>query len=225
MTVGRAAYVELSHQLDRYPLMNSIVNDFREFWEKFVFEKYQHDGKRLALWFFLVVFAMPLFMVSLLIVPRGAIAAPVDFTLPDINGKPRKLSEFRGKWVVVNYWATWCPPCLAEIPDLVAFYDKHKNKDAVVVGVNFEDIDPSELKQFAESYFMSYPILRQKPAPKSALGLILGLPTSFLVSPKGEVIAKQTGPVTGKMIEDFIKEQTASSAKTSAGQKTAAVGK
>jgi len=142
-----------------------------------------------------------------LMLPVISAAEPVDFSLPDLNGKMRKLSEFRGKWVVVNYWATWCPPCLEEIPDLIQFYDKHKNRDAVVVGVNFEDIDVSELKQFAESYFMNYPILRQKPAPKSSLGLILGLPTSFVISPKGEVLAKQTGPVTAKMVEDFIKEQ------------------
>jgi len=171
-------------------------------------------------------------LMGFLILPEIAAAdEPVDFTLPDLYGKSRKLSEFRGKWVVVNYWATWCPPCLAEIPDLVEFYDKHKNKDAVVVGVNFEDIDVSALKQFAESYFMSYPVLRQKPAPKSDLGLILGLPTSFLISPKGEVIAKQTGPVTAKMIEDFINEQeksTAAAPTTTAPtkvKKTAAVGK
>lgn len=128
----------------------------------------------------------------------------VDFTLPDLQGKQRSLSEFRGKWVVVNYWATWCPPCLDEIPELINFHEENKDKNAVVIGVDFEDIALPKLKTFVEDYFMNYPILRMKPAPKSELGVIAGLPTSFLISPEGELVAKQTGPVTAKMIKDFI---------------------
>lgn len=137
----------------------------------------------------------------------GACSQAIDFSLPDLEGKQRKLSEFRGKWVVVNYWATWCPPCLDEIPELVDFHEEHKDKDAVVIGVDFEEVELQKLKTFVEDYFMSYPILRMKPGPSSELGPISGLPTTFLVSPQGEVIAKQTGPVTAKMIEDFINQQ------------------
>jgi thiol-disulfide isomerase/thioredoxin len=134
-------------------------------------------------------------------------AGAVDFTLPDIDGKQQKLSDFRGKWVVVNYWATWCPPCVAEIPELVDFHEAHKNKDAVVVGVNFEEIETPKLREFVDSYFMSYPILRMKPAPRSTLGLIEGLPTSFLISPSGMLVAQQSGQITAKLIEEFIAEQ------------------
>jgi len=135
-------------------------------------------------------------------------AEPVDFSLPDIQGVTHKLSEYRGKWVVVNYWATWCPPCLSEIPELVDFHEEHKDKDAVVIGVNFEDIGVSGLKQFSEEYFINYPVLQEKPAASSALGPIPGLPTSYLVSPSGELIARQVGPVTAKLITDFIAKQT-----------------
>lgn len=137
----------------------------------------------------------------------GVRAEPTDFTLPDISGMEHKLSDYRGKWVVVNYWATWCPPCLSEIPELVDFHEEHKDKDAVVLGVNFEDIGASGLKQFSEEYFMNYPVLHSKPGPSSALGLIPGLPTTYLVSPKGEVVARQVGPVTAKLITDFIAQQ------------------
>jgi len=143
----------------------------------------------------------PLFILS------NATAQPVDFALPDLKGETQKLSDYRGKWVVVNYWATWCPPCLTEIPELIAFHEKHKDKDAVVIGVDLEDIGLAELNEFVESYFLNYPVLRKKPAAKSSLGIISGLPTSFLISPKGEVMAKQTGGITAKMIEDFIAGQ------------------
>lgn len=145
-------------------------------------------------------------LISLLNLSNAA-AEPVDFSLPDLKGTVKNLSDYRGKWVVVNYWATWCPPCLTEIPELISFHESHKDKDAVVIGVDLEDIELAELNEFVESYFVNYPILRKKPAAKSSLGIITGLPTSFLVSPKGEVIAKQTGGVTAKMIEDFIAEQ------------------
>lgn len=137
----------------------------------------------------------------------GAQAEPVDFTLTDMKGVEHKLSDYRGKWVVVNYWATWCPPCLVEIPELVDFHEEHKDKDAVVLGVNFEDISLNGLKQFSEEYFMNYPVLRTKPGPESELGPIPGLPTTYLVSPEGEVVARQVGAITSKLIADFIAQQ------------------
>ncbi len=138
----------------------------------------------------------------------GAQAEPVEFTLLDLQDVKHKLSDYRGKWVVVNYWATWCPPCLTEIPELVDFHEERKDKDAVVLGVNFENISLSALKQFSEEYFMNFPVLRSKPGSGSALGSIPGLPTTYLVSPEGEVVARQVGPVTAELIADFIEQQT-----------------
>lgn len=147
------------------------------------------------------------YFMALLLLSVGAQAEPVDFTLPDTNGMKHKLSDYKGKWVVVNYWATWCPPCLSEIPELVDFHEDHKDRDAVVLGVNFEDISLNGLKQFSEEYFMNYPVLQTKPGPSSELGPIPGLPTTYLVSPSGEVVARQVGPVTAKLITDFIAQQ------------------
>ncbi len=138
----------------------------------------------------------------------AANADPVDFELPDLQGKTHKLSDFRGKWVLVNYWATWCPPCLEELPELVIFHETHKDTDAVVIGVNFEDVGTDKLSKFISDYSISYPIVRTKPGPSSALGPIPGLPTSYLVNPQGEVVAQKVGPVNGKSIEKFIAEET-----------------
>lgn len=142
-----------------------------------------------------------------LLVPGMALAEKIDFALPDLDGVTRNLDEFRGKWVVLNFWATWCPPCLKEIPELVDFHDQNHRKNAVVVGVAFEDIDVRELREFTESYFMNYPILRSKPSAKTPFGVISGLPTTYLISPTGELVAKQSGPVTADMIQQFINQQ------------------
>lgn len=153
------------------------------------------------------VFIRALF-VGMLLLGINAQAEPVDFVLSDMKGNEHKLSDYRGKWVVVNYWATWCPPCLTEIPELVDFHEDHKDNDAVVLGINFEDIGLNGLKRFSEEYFMNYPVLRTKPGPYSELGPISGLPTTFLVSPEGELVARQVGPVTAKLIADFIDQQS-----------------
>lgn len=131
-------------------------------------------------------------------------AEPVDFTLPDLDGKQRRLSEFRGKWVLVNYWATWCPPCLEELPELEIFHVEHKDRDAVVIGVNMEEIALPRLREFVENQFLSFPVLREKPGPRTALGAVPGLPTSYLVSPEGELVARQVGVVDRTMIERYI---------------------
>lgn len=148
-------------------------------------------------------------------------AEPVDFSLPDVQGGQRSLSEFRGKWVVVNYWATWCPPCLEEIPDLVAFHERHQGKDAVVLGINYEDIPQEQLRAFVDEYFISYPVLRngdiQPPNERLAVG---GLPTTYIISPDGVPVARQIGTITGADIEQFMDRYTRKRAAQQQGQVT-----
>jgi peroxiredoxin len=148
-----------------------------------------------------------------------AFADPVDFTLNDVDGKPRSLSEFRGKWVIVNYWATWCPPCLDEIPDLVEFHEKHKDKDAVVLGISFEEADREQLLEFVDQHFMTYPVLSMDPVPVTPLGPVLGLPTTYIISPQGERVARQEGPITGAAIEAYLeRKQQMRGSQATAGQ-------
>jgi thiol-disulfide isomerase/thioredoxin len=144
----------------------------------------------------------------------NGVAEPVDYSLPDLKGKTHSLADYQGKWVIVNYWATWCPPCQEEIPDLVEFHDRHKDGDAVVIGINFEDIGEEQLSDFVESFLISYPILRSQPLAETPLGEVPGLPTTFIIAPDGSPVARQVGPVTGKQLDDYIarkKKQAGSS--------------
>ncbi len=132
------------------------------------------------------------------------VARALDMPLHDVNGNQANLESFLGKWVVVNYWATWCPPCIVEMPELQSFHDAHASEDAMVIGINTEHIGKRQLLTFLEDYFITYPVFTSKPTTQSELGLIPGLPTTFLVSPEGKVVARQVGPVTRDMIEQFI---------------------
>lgn len=148
-------------------------------------------------------------LAALLVVGSFSAQAAVDFEFKTLKGETVKLSDFRGKWVIVNYWATWCPPCRVEMPELGFFHEAHKNNDAVVLGVNYEEVDVSIVQKFLDQEMIKLPIVRQvgKIDGKSTyFGPLRGLPTTYMVSPKGEVVAARTGMVDQKMLEDFIKK-------------------
>ena len=152
-------------------------------------------------------------LVAMLILVFGATVAAADpvseFSLPDLDGKPHTLAPYRGKWIIINYWATDCPPCLKEIPELERFHQRHKDKDAVVLGVNYEDIKLSWLEDFIQSVKMTYPVLRAKPDTLTPFGAIKILPTTIIVSPEGELMGAQAGAVTEEMIDHYIRDHAA----------------
>ena len=147
-----------------------------------------------------------LVFIMALIAAAPSVADEVDFTAQGIDGKSVSLSDFRGKWVIVNYWATWCPPCLDEIPELVALHEANSGK-LVVLGVAYEEVNSDYLKEFVESHLMSYPVVRMDPVPVTKLGPVMGLPTTYIISPQGERMARQEGPVTQVAIEKYIERK------------------
>ena len=146
-----------------------------------------------------------IFALAGLLASPWLLAGSVERQFTDIHGNDILMSDFHGKWVVVNYWATWCPPCLEELPELEFFHASHKDERAVVLGINMEELSNEELADFAARYMLSFPIIPQS-EEMPTFGAIPGLPTTFLVDPAGQTVARQVGKVTAEMIERFISQ-------------------
>ncbi|MDZ4811188.1 MAG: TlpA disulfide reductase family protein [Pseudomonadota bacterium] len=120
-----------------------------------------------------------------------------------IEGGSFKLSAHRGTWVVVNFWATWCPPCIKEMPELSAL--DAERKDVSVVGLAFEEIDLRDLQAFVSEHPVVYPIaLVDVYNPPADFDTPRGLPLTYLVAPDGSIAEKIMGPVTRAELEKMI---------------------
>jgi len=129
------------------------------------------------------------------------------FTVVDTKGKTHRLQDYKGKWVLVNFWATWCPPCLEEMPDLQKLHEKRK--DMVVIGIAMEYQDPNYVKSFAEDLLVTFPIVLGNQKIASQIGKIQGLPTTYLYSPQGTLAAQNVGALTHQAVERYIDQWNA----------------
>ena len=128
-----------------------------------------------------------------------------NFVLKDTTGKNHVLSQYKGKWVIVNYWATWCPPCLEEVPDLVALYDSRKNKDVLVLGVVFDFESVAEVAEYVDDMLMSYPIVLGDDAVMQQIGSAEVLPTTYIYNPQGLLVKTKRGKVSKQYLENLMK--------------------
>ena len=123
-----------------------------------------------------------------------------------LDGKIFDLAAQRGKWVIVNYWATWCVPCIKEMPDISRFVATHKN--VVAIGIAYEDSEPSEIKDFLLKHPVVYPIAQvTMDKPLQDFDEPRGLPTTYLISPDGKVARHIVGPVTESSLAAMIGEK------------------
>jgi thiol-disulfide isomerase/thioredoxin len=133
----------------------------------------------------------------------------IDFALPDLEGQTVRLSDYQGKWVIVNFWASWCSPCVQELPELAAFQQQHV-KQVQILGLNFEGTTRAEAKAFLQQIPPTgFPHLKdsgnQLPLDffitRDGKQLLLnGLPSTFFINPQGEVLGSHLGPLTGETL-------------------------
>jgi thiol-disulfide isomerase/thioredoxin len=122
---------------------------------------------------------------------RNPEVAP-PFLLRDISGKIVSSADWKGKVVILNFWATWCPPCREEIPELVQLQAKYKDR-LLVVGASEDDEGPQKVQQFMQQHGMNYPVVMATKELIDNYGGVPALPTSFLIDPQGRVMMKHTG--------------------------------
>jgi peroxiredoxin len=137
---------------------------------------------------------------------KASAKANLDFTLKDINGANVQLTDYKGKVVLLNFWATWCGPCKLEIPEFVEAYQRYRDKGFVILGVLSEDDPtPTELRTFMTQFKMNYPVLREHQDFAAANGELWALPTSLLIDRQGLICTRHTGAMTKEMLEQEIK--------------------
>ena len=140
-------------------------------------------------------------LLLLLFVSCGVAHATEAFVLKDMSGAEHRLSQYLGKWVIVNYWATWCPPCLEEVPEFVALYDARRNKDVMVIGVVFDYESIKTVSDYVDDMLMSYPIVLGNDNIVKQIGPADVLPTTYLFNPKGKLVKVKRGLVSRHHLE------------------------
>ncbi|MGC9399387.1 MAG: TlpA family protein disulfide reductase [Anaerolineae bacterium] len=126
-----------------------------------------------------------------------------DFTLETLQGETLQLADYRGQVVLVNFWASWCPPCQEEMPTLEAYYQAHKDEAFVIIGVNVKD-SPDAVNAFLEDHSVSFPLVLDREAKVAGAYNVTGLPTSFFVDREGRMMGFWPGMVTRTFLENNL---------------------
>jgi len=130
-----------------------------------------------------------------------------NFKLKTLDGKEVQLSDYRGKKVILNFWATWCPPCKAEIPHMEKYYKKQAKDDGVeILAVNLTKSDKDEeyIRDFVKSYDMTYPVLLDEDGEQQKQYEIVTIPTTFFIDKNGRIQKKVIGPMDQDMMSKAI---------------------
>ena len=129
-----------------------------------------------------------------------------DFTLKDINGGTVSLADFKGKVIILDFFATWCPPCLKEVPHFIALHDKYKDKGAMVIGISVDFMDAKGLRIFANEQKVNYPVLLNSGTVTKDYGPIQSIPTTVVLDKEGKIARRYIGYREQSVFEADIQE-------------------
>jgi thiol-disulfide isomerase/thioredoxin len=144
----------------------------------------------------------------------GQVVPGAATPLPHLDGNGTStVADYRGRWVLLNVWASWCPPCQTESPDLERFYDSHRDQHFTILGIDTNDLSPDALS-FVRNHDITYPQLHDGNGDFASNDLgTTGVPESFLVSPQGKLVLHSLGPVTERYLEDNVAPHLTAKAK------------
>jgi cytochrome c biogenesis protein CcmG, thiol:disulfide interchange protein DsbE len=135
----------------------------------------------------------------------SALRPAPDFSLADLSGRTFRLSDYRGKVVVLDFWATWCDPCKQEIPHFIEMQSKYASQGLQVLGVSMDD-DEAPVRQFQQQFKMNYPVALGSPELADQYGGILGLPITFVIDRNGRIAARHVGATDVSVIKAEIQK-------------------
>ncbi|MCQ6281228.1 peroxiredoxin [Bacillus sp. EB600] len=129
-----------------------------------------------------------------------------DFELENVDGKKVKLSDYKGEKVILNFWATWCPPCKSEMQDIENFYKKNKGNKVVVLAVNLTNLEKNKnnIQQFIKAYHLTFPVLLDSKGSVANLYQSITIPTTFIINTTGRIDQKIVGPMKKDQLETLI---------------------
>ncbi|MFH1782942.1 MAG: TlpA disulfide reductase family protein [Candidatus Omnitrophota bacterium] len=128
-----------------------------------------------------------------------------DFTLLDLNDKKVSLSDFEGKVIILDFWATWCPPCQAEIPHFIGLYNEYKDKGVEIIGVALDRGGKSTVSKFSQKNNINYPVLISDGKAPDLYGGIMSIPTTFVLDKDHNIVKKYIGYKDKAVFENDIK--------------------
>ncbi|MGA9567028.1 MAG: TlpA disulfide reductase family protein [Candidatus Korobacteraceae bacterium] len=172
------------------------------------------SSKRIAIYGIVALCLLGLFIASRHSAPKPKVTASgnpaPDFTVTDIDGRKLNLSDFKGKVVLLDFWATWCTPCRAEIPHFVEMQNKYGPQGLQVIGISMDD-DAKPVREFYQQYKMNYPVAVGDDKLADQFGGVMGLPVNFLIDREGRIHSKHLGATDVSVFDEevaaLLKEQ------------------
>jgi peroxiredoxin len=129
-----------------------------------------------------------------------------DFSVKDLEGRTLSLADYKGKVLVLNFWATWCPPCRTEIPDFIATYKELKPRGLEILGLSLDKTPPAELREWVEAVGMNYPVAMATPEIVEAFRPGGYIPSTIIIDPKGRIRFRNVGAMDKETLARLFKE-------------------